>query len=272
MLHRRRMRAHAEAIQDDIVDPQLFAQLDELAVVDRGPASYPLTATNASQLGAMFSIPLEQAWALLPATERLVPVRVTPRRAAISFFAWRVRRSGLGAYHELGVALPVLLDAPKAPSPLPPQLWRDPALGLYAVELPVDSERCADAGTSLRGLPHVVGEAEIALDEQGGAARFAFEGQQMADLRVQLARWPRERRHDLSFQAYSLLEGRIVRTRFSCIGEGYRGRRGSAEIAFGDHRRAQRLARLSLSRRPLELRVLPRMNWIGWGPEDLGSL
>ena len=266
------MTVPTEATHDDLVDPRLMARAHEAKVVDRGVASFPMTATNARLLGAMFSIPLEQAWALLPATERLVPVRTTPRRAAISFFASDVRRSGLGAYRELGVALPVLLDAPKPPTPVPPSRWRDPSLGLYVVELPVDSERCAQVGIRLLGLPHVLGEADLELDHKGGSASFDFEGRRMADLRIDLTRWPRERRHDVSFQSYSLLEGRIVRTRHTATGEGYRGRRGSATIEFGGHRRAQRLARLSLSRRPLELRVLPRLNWVSWGPEDLGAL
>jgi hypothetical protein len=92
----------------------------------------------------------------------------------------------------------------------------------------------------------------------------------MADLDVRLSRWPRVRRHDLSVQSYSLREGRIVRMRHSVIGEGYRGRRGTAEVTLGEHRRAQRLQRLELSRRPLELRIMPRLNAIAWGPEDVG--
>lgn len=266
------MPTSADLSQDDVVDPQLIERARRHESVDHGPVRFPLTATNASLLGAMFSIPVEQAWALLPATERLVPVRVTPRRAAILFFAWDVRRSGIGPYRELGVALPVALDAPKATTPMPPQLWRDPALGLYTVELPVDRERCATVGAALLGLPHTIGEAAIEVDARGGRAAFSFEGEPTAELEVRLSRYPRERRHDLSFQSYSLLAGRILRTRMSAVGEGYRGRRGSASITFGTHRRAQRLARLEVSRRPLELRVVPRVNWVSWGPEDLGAL
>ena len=42
-------------------------------------------------------------------------------------------------------------------------------------------------------------------------------------------------------------------------------------LKVGDHRRAQRLARLNLSKRPIEVRVVPRMNRIGWALEDLGQ-
>jgi hypothetical protein len=264
---------------DDVVDPAFFdvlagQPLVELSATEEGcpPLLFPVAATRGSLLSAMFSIPLEQAWALLPATERLVPVPVAPSRAAITFFAWDVRRSGVGAYHELGVALPVLLDAEQPPVPAPPAMWRDPSLGLYAAELPIDNEHCARLGEQLAGLPRVVGEAELELNGLDGAARFAFEGRRMAELRVGAPRWPRVRRHDLSFQAYSMRAGRIVRSRYTMLGEGYRGRRGEASIEVGDHRRAQRLGRLELSRRPLDLQVIPRLNWVAWAPEDVGAI
>jgi len=262
---------------DDIVDPALFAALEESPMLEVGglgegqdPVRFPLPVTRARTLSAMFSIPLEQAWALLPATERLVPVRVTPRRAVIGFYVLAIDRGGLGAYHEFGVALPVLLDAGRVPAPLPPSLWRDGSLGWYYVEMPVDTERSAAVGTLLSGQPRVVGEAEVEVLERRATARLRFDGRPMAQIDVQLTRWPRGRRHDLSHRIYSLREGRIVRTRCAMIGEGYRGRRGMVDVSFGEHRRAQRLARLELSRRPLEVAVLRRVNRVVWAPEDAG--
>jgi hypothetical protein len=268
---------------DDVVDPVLLREtlaaqpLSELTVADAAGEGehvlrFPMVATDASILGAVYSLPLEQAEALLPATERLVPVRATPQRAAVSFFAWSVRRGSMGRYHELGVAIPVSLDPAKAPAPAPPSHWRDPSIGLYAVELPVDDPLVARIGASLSGLPHAVGAADVTVDLRGGSASFRLDGEPMARLDVRLGRWARHRRLDLSFQAYSLLGGRVVRQRYVAVGDGYRGRRGEAELHFGEHRRAQRLARLELSRRPLEVRALPRVNWISSPPEDLGSV
>ncbi len=235
------------------------------------PVVFPLVVTDGAALMATFSIPLEQAWALLPATERLVPVRTTPRRAAVAFFAWEIRRGSLGPRRELGVGLPVLLDAPKVPGPVPPSLWRDPSLGLYVVELPVDDERACAAGRALLGLPHVVGRSEMEVDPRGGRSAFANDHGDLASFEVRLGRWARQRTIDVSYRTYSLLGGRIVSTRHVGVGEGYRGRRGEATVTFGEHRRAQRIERLSLSRRPLELRVLPRLNWLTEAPEDVGA-
>jgi len=268
---------------DDVVDPALLREtlaaqpLTELTVPgdDGGPervVRFPLCATDASILGAVYSIPLEQAEALLPATERLVPVRATPRRAAVSFFAWNVRRGGLGRYCLIGLAIPVVLDAADQPAPAPPSQWRDPSIGLYAVELPVSEPRVASIGAALSGLPHAVGQTEVSVDLRGGSAGFSLDGEPTARLDVRLGRWARHRRMDLSFQAYSLLGGRVVRQRYVAVGDGYRGRRGEATVDLGDHRRAQRLSRLELSRRPLEVRAVPRVNWIASPPEDLGAL
>jgi hypothetical protein len=190
----------------------------------------------------------------------------------VSFFAWNVRRGSMGRYHELGVAIPVMLDPAKEPAPAPPSHWRDTKIGLYALELPVDDPMVASIGASLSGLPHALGAADVEVDLRGGSASFRLDGEPMARLDVRLGRWARHRRLDLSFQAYSLLGGRVVRQRYVAVGDGYRGRRGEAELHFGEHRRAQRLARLELSRRPLEVRALPRVNWISSPPEDLGAV
>lgn len=268
---------------DDVVDPVLLREtlaahpLTELTFTDEDGAKehtvrFPLVATDASLLGATFSIPIEQAEALLPATDRLAPVRATPRRAAALFFACNVRRGGLGRYHQIGMAIPVVLDAAKPLAPAAPGHWRDPSIGMYAVELPVDDDHVARIGAGLSGLPHVVGDAYVTVDLRGGTAGFSVEGEQRAGLDVRLGRWARHRRIELSFRAYSLLGGRIVRQRYVSVGDGYRGRRGEAEVHFGEHRRAQRLARLELSRRPLEVRALPRVNWIASPPEDVGAV
>jgi hypothetical protein len=123
------------------------------------------------------------------------------------------------------------------------------------------------------GLPHVTGTAQIAIDERGGHAEFANEDAGLlAALDVRLNRWASHRRTDLSFTGYSLLGGRIVRTRYHAVGDGYRGRRGHGTVTFGEHRRAQRLRRLDLSRRALEMRVMPRVNFYAGAPEDAGAV
>ena len=67
----------------------------------------------------------------------------------------------MGRYHEIGVSIPVTLDPTKEPTPAPPTNWRDPAVGLYAVELPVDDPLVARIGASLSGLPHAVGVTQL---------------------------------------------------------------------------------------------------------------
>ncbi|MGH8458179.1 MAG: acetoacetate decarboxylase family protein, partial [Nevskiales bacterium] len=166
--------------RDDLIDPQYFDQLRGHEVFDYSwdgwehPVSlFPMIYSDVSMVAAAYTLPIGQAQTLLPATARLTPMRLTPWRAVILFFAFDYRRGGLGTYREFGAAIPVLLDAPRA-LPLIPALrdaWRpnsDPRLGMFAVELPVDQERACVAGIKLYGLPKLVGRSEFEMDGAGG--------------------------------------------------------------------------------------------------------
>lgn len=275
--------AHETEGRDDVIDPRFFAALDGRAVTERtwpgweGPPNlFPMIYSDASLLSATWTLPVDEAAALLPPTERLTPMRLTPGRAALVVFAFDYRRGGLGAYRELGVAVPVLLDARRTP-PLWPAL-RDrlkpgshPRLGMYAVALPVDRPRACEAGIRLYGLPKLVGEAEFALNADGGRGAMTHDGRRMGDLSVRLAaNAPRAKRLDLAFRTLSVLDGRIVRTRYAVVAEGYRGRDGWADFTPGEHPGFAPFHGLALSERPIEVRRVPRLNWIIEEPEDAG--
>lgn len=193
----RLMRGETQG-RDNLLDPALFRKLDGHPLVEYGWPGwqhqanlFPMVYTDVGHLAAAYTIPVEQARALLPKTQRLTPIRLTPSKAVILFFAFDYRRGGLGAYHELGVAVPVLLDAPGA-WPLIPALrdWfkpnSDPRLGMYAVELPVNAERACVAGIKLYGLPKRVGQSQVTVGAGGGQAHMDHQGKRMLDLRVSL--------------------------------------------------------------------------------------
>lgn len=232
----RLMRDETEG-RDDLMDPALFRKLDGHPLVEYGWPGwkqqanlFPMVYTDVGHLAATYTIPVEQARALLPKTRRLTPMRLTPSKAVILFFAFDYRRGGLGRYHELGVGIPVLLDAPGA-FPFIPALRdklkpnSDPRLGMYAVELPVNAERACVAGIKLYGLPKRVGESKVMVGASGGEAHMDHAGKRMMGLRVSLPGSPAPKRYDLSFTTLSIVEGRIVRTVYDTVGEGYRGRK-----------------------------------------------
>jgi len=268
---------------DEIIDPSFFDKLRGHRVVeyDMGdwphlPVRFPMVYTNVSLISATFTIPAAEAAALAPRSRRLKLVRSSPRRTPITFFAFDYGRSGLGRYREMGVALPLVLDGRLTPPMLPALMeairpGSHPKLGMYAVELPVDQAQACDGGIKLYGLPKVVGEAEFSLAESSGSASLTCEGRKVAELRVELdgpLGPPKVR--PLPITTISLLDGRIIRTAYESIADGHITRRGSAEFVPGEHPRFQKFHGLSLSSKPLELRLIRRLNWIIWGPEDMG--
>ncbi len=156
------------------------------------------------------------------------------------FFGFDYRRGGLGRYLEVGVALPVVLDRP-AP-PLVPALveslrpGRYPGFGMHAVELPVNRARACEAGIRLYGLPKVVGEASCEISERGGSVSLSYEDRKMADLSVALGGEVGEPKLlRLPFTTHTVLDGRIVETRYETIAEGHlrrRGRRASSRATI----------------------------------------
>jgi len=267
--------------RDNLIDPRLFAGLAQQPLVEYDwpgwygpPNRFPMVYTDVSMVSAAFALPLSQLRPLLPPGTRLTPARVTPWHGLLMVFAFHHHRSGLGRYQELAIATPMFLDAPGRLSMWP--LLRetlgahDPALGLYMLEMPVDRQRPCEAGIRLYGQPKIVAHAEFALGSQTGLASMEANGQRLAALEVTAPRTYLQRQMNLSFNSFSILEGRMIRSRYAVVGEGYRGARGSAKVAFGEHARFARFAALQLMQRPLETRVCARLNWIVGGPEDLG--
>lgn len=269
---------------DDIVQPGFFDPISAQPLVEYRwsnwrypPNLFPMVGTDFSLLAASWSVPWEQAAALLPSSSRLRPVRLINNRGSILFYSIDFRRGSLGPHREFGAAVPVILDGGRSATALPLLLdgllpTRLPGMCMFPVEVAVTEERPCVAGIKLFGLPKVVGEAAFEVGGLAGQASIAHNGISMAELSVSAPGPRRSRVRNLGFHGLSLLDGCLVRTTCECIGEGYRGMRGEADIRFGDHPRYARLAELDLGPRPLEVRVFPRMNWIVWGPENVGAL
>ncbi|HSW14807.1 MAG TPA: hypothetical protein VLI06_18325 [Solimonas sp.] len=269
--------------RDNAVDPAFFDALAQQPLIEYDwpgwygpPNRFPMVYSDVGMVAASFSVPLQQLRPLLPATSRLTPARVTPWHGLLMVMAYHVHRSGLGRYQQLAIATPMFLDTPRRlPAwPLLRESLRsgsDPALGLHILELPVDRQRPCEAAQRMYGHPSMVAHAEFALGSQTGLASMEAEGQRLAALEVSAPRTYLPLRMDLSFQTFSILGGHLVRTRHAALAEGYRGGRGNAKVAFGDHPRFARFRALQLMPRPLETRVCTRLNWIVGGPEDLGT-
>lgn len=273
--------AHETEGRDSLIEPRLFENLQQAPVEYDWPSRsvpaprFPMPYTDAGMVAASFAVPLADLRPLLPHSSRLAPARITPWHGLLTVFAFHHHRSGLGRYQELGVATPMLLDQPRAVPfwPLAFDARRSGsqrALGLYMLEMPCDRPRPAEVGERLYGLPRLLAHAEFALGSQTGLASMEVQGQRLAALEVSAPRSFLHRRLDLSFTMFSLLDGRVIRTRHAMVSDGYRGARGTAKVEFGEHPRFARLRALRLMHRPLETRVCSQLNMLVGGPEDLG--
>lgn len=269
-----------ESGHDDIVAPAFFDQMQGHGVVEYdadpwpfAPIRFPMPYTDCSMISATYTIPVEEARALLPDSLRYRPVRLTPRRSMITFFGYDFRRGALGPYRELGVAVPVVLDGRMTPPLLPAVLEsRYPGFGVFIVELPVNHARPCYCGINTCGLPKVVGEADCSFEDSRGNLGISYEGKRMGDLRVEIGKPGSPRLERRTVSCLQTLGGRVVKSEFSTIGHGYRQRSGNAEFVPGDHPRFAKFHGLSLGKNPLELMVYKRFNWIIWAPQDLGPL
>ncbi len=270
-----------EAGCDDLIDSSFFRQMESQEVVEYSvdpwpfpTIRFPMPYTDCSMIAASFTLPVEEARQLLPESERFRPVRLTPWRSMISFFGYDFRRGALGPYREVGVAIPVVLDGRFTPPLLPALLEnRYPGFGVFIVELPVNHARPCDCGIQLCGLPKVVGEAQCCFEDQRGQIGITYEGKRMADLRVDLSGdLGSPRRVKRTVSCLQPLNGRVVKSTYTTLGEGYRKRKGDVEFAPGDHPRFAKFHGLSLGKEPIDVLVLKRFNWIIGTPEDLGPL
>lgn len=221
---------------------------------------------------ATFTLPASQARSLLPASRRLKPVQLLPGRALINFFGAEFRRSSLGPYLELGVAIPIVVDGPNPPL-LPAILeGRYPGFGAFIVELPVDQRKPCQTGINVCGYPKVVGEIDFEEREGMRTIHVSYEGEKMAAFSVGLERGP-PRMFRRNVPTISVRDGELVRTEYPSVGMGYRRRiGGSAHLEFGSHPRFARFKGLALSQKPLEVSYLHRFNWFIRELVSLGRL
>lgn len=273
-----------EQAEDDLIQAEFFDQLKNQPLVEyvwpnwhHPPNRYPMVSTNASMISGSWAVPLDQAESLMPNTSRLKLLRLSRNTVPLLFIAFQHRRSGFGCYQEIRIGLPVALDAGARPPGLPLILDRVMPgkvgnLGFLIIESPVTMERACTAGIKLYGMPKLISESTFEIAGMSGHAMAEHSGMSMLEFSVTPPGGVKPRVYDLTSQTFSILEDRIIRIRTDCIGEGYRGIRGTGSLKFGDHPRFARLQEMDFGSSPREVRVFPRLNQITWGPEDMGPI
>lgn len=220
---------------------------------DRRPGSVTLSTGHTVDLpldlearvtGAVLSAPLPAVRALLPAGLR--PLRVTPRRGAITILSVDYRAVGAAAmapYDELSVQVPAVRADAKT-IPVLSGLYR--CVSGYVWRMPVSTRPAVALGREIWGYPKTL--AEIAIDHGPSSTRttVALDGERLLAMTVDRPRqWP------LRLSGYTLtaFEGRPVRAT-----TGLRGAVGirpwsAIDLSVGDHPDARTLADIDLGSR-----------------------
>lgn len=278
------LESEGEQAEDDLIQADFFDRIQNQPLIEYvwpnwhfPPNRYPMVSTNASMISGSWTIPLEQAEMLMPATSRLKLLRLSRNTVPLLFIAFQHRRSGFGSYQEMRIGLPVALDAGLRPPGLPLIFDRvRPGqvgnLGFLVIESPVTMERACTAGIKLYGMPKLISDSSFEISNMAGHAMAQHSDMKMVEFSVTPPSGVQPKVYDLTSQTFSILGERIIRIRTECVGEGYRGIRGKGSLKFGDHPRFSRLRELDFGNTPREVRVFPRINQITWGPEDMGSI
>ncbi|HEY7438480.1 MAG TPA: acetoacetate decarboxylase family protein [Acidimicrobiia bacterium] len=209
-----------------------------VATVMGEPITFPVEVRDARSWFASFLVPFD-AMSRLVGPTGLEPATGLGGRAMLSLAFVRYIDSDLGPYHEVAVA--PLVRAPGSDTPKP--------AGAYIRQLPVNQAFTCEAGRALWGFPKFMAEISITEGRRGDECVLEHEGAHVMTLTV--AHGCPAPMRDTALDAYSWLDGRLRRTKWSLGGRWSRMRPGGVTMALGSHPIADELRALELPRRAL---------------------
>lgn len=224
-------------------------------------------ALSACITGAVVSAPLDHAGALLP--EGLRPLRVTPRRGAITVLSVDYDRIGddaMAPYDEVSVQVP---SVPAGASTVPVLSGLYRATSGYVRYMPVTTAPARALGREVWGYPKVVADVSIDHGPSRTRTEVTVDGERL--LAMDVARPPTVPLR-LRGTTYSVLDGTVVRAE-TAMG----GRIGAwpfsegASVAFGSHPVADELTGDGLGDRAI-LRIAADCSFAIGPPEELPSV
>ena len=234
---------------DRRTDP-FFAVPTTTVTTSAGPVELPIGYYDAAHYMALFRVDADRAADRLRDLP-LAPVLVARKSVAI-LSLFKYRDTGLGPYHEVGLAL---LVSPRT-QPLSlgslTDLLRaadDASLGSYVLDLPVTTPLAKTAGCEIWGYRKFVTELPIELDGGLLRARVADPaGGWIIELTGQRGQVLPEDPPGMALVTYSLHGDQWLRTRVETRGRCITSGGGSLRLTLGGsrHRMAQNLADLGL--------------------------
>jgi hypothetical protein len=219
---------------------------DDVAWRDRKVKS-PVFYYDLSCVMVHFLTSLEAIRRLLP-SDRLQPMRITPRTAVTTVTFYQHRDSDIGAYNELLVGFPVTIDRR---APMGWGFVRSEITGasICIRHLPVTTEIARDLGIDVAGYPKIL--ADIEVDASGGrvSCAAAAEGRTILTMSIDQPR-PKPVFRRWSVDAITVREGFVQRVpavkHLRHLGRSMRGDR--VQLELGDHPIGEEMRSLDLGR------------------------
>lgn len=216
----------------------------------QGDVDLPIFYFDVSTLFGFFLADREAAAARLNGTG-LRPALTIGNRALVAMAYFEYRRTGVGVYNEVGLALPVL------PEEAPPvrnvvQAFYGAVderhLGLHVLDLPVTTPLACAGGREIWGFPKFVTEIPFQLDRKNFDASVLDPDGHGSICSLSGGLLPGLPSPPMSLVLYSHLDGLLLRTTVNARGRVTLRPGGRLRLRVGDsdHRMAQNLRDLGL--------------------------
>lgn len=221
-----------------------------------GSVRLPILYYDTSNVLAFFRAPTEAAAELLAGTG-LKPAYNFFGSTIVGLSFYEYRETSVGAYNEVGLAIPVL-DAKQRRGPItlfdPYRSVERRKTGFYVVDLPVTTKIANAAGRELWGYPKFVTGIDFLYADRHVAMRVADPESDTDILRLEGRMSHALPAPPLSLVTYSILDDRRIRTTVQVRGAVRVGLGGSVRLSLGGshHPMARHLAALRLNgRKPM---------------------
>jgi len=248
--------------------------------VTRGKATFelPILYFRDDAFLLFHTADLDQARALMP-SDKLHPVRVSPRRTLLGVVAFNYIDTSIGPYGEVGIVLPVVYGK-RPPLPILPGIIeaKYPGFGMLVLHLPVTKETARDAGRGIWGYTKFVSDMRFRHTPEYLQCRLSEGGAKILTLRV--ARRGLVIKDEKPLITYSVKEGNLIKTSIPqrAIYRLSLNPRGSL-LELGNHPAAETISRLDISQKPVQSRyfiersgILPEGEVIERGVRPLDGL
>ena len=151
----------------DYMQDKFFQVPRESRKTSEGGVEFPILYFDSSCITAFFLCDLDKVKNQLLGLA-LKPSLVIGNKALIGIAFYEYRKTSIGSYNEVGVAIPVIRESDKRPLFSLLDLYANPETrksGFYVIDLPVSTSAANAAGREIWGFPKFVTEISFELDK-----------------------------------------------------------------------------------------------------------